>query len=391
MSRRIVQVDGRRILFSPDDPPPLAHRWQALVKLCMVDEMTSAVIPGDLNIQVDDQEMIPVISSDGFGGLVGIPIRSFPKLGTQDYFIDLVISARGYVSRPLTVKIDQDLNFPASFTPADHSIPPLGPVELQREPIVISGRTVRFVAGASAPVSGAAVTITEIQRTPDGAATPPNLLAISPPFYEDRAATTQFVRRRDVTVVGSSKTLLDDVLEGENPVRLSDRLGLTVGDLIQIDASDPELAEVIAIAGLDAAIPADQPAPITLDYPVSRRHGRGALVSQLNPLAPGGQQQITVAANSGDTCVFLDGLAGLAGASEVEVVGPPKSEYHQVSSFSVVSDASGYFRLPPLTRVAQLKIHAERLIGAQLFATTVPFGPDFQQYENRVDLVLQPP
>src|SRR5215831_7242456 len=269
MSRRIVQVDGRRVLFSPDEPPPLANRWQALVKVRVVDELTSSVIAGDVNIQVDDQEMIPVISSDGFGGLVGIPIRSFPKLKTQDVFIDLVISARGYGSRTLTVKIDHDVNFPNSFTPADYAIPPNGPVELQREPIVISGRTVRFVAGLSAPVSGAAVTVTEIQRTTDGAAVSPNLVALRPPLYQDRAATTQFVRRRDLTVVGSSKTLLDDVLGGENPIRLSDRLGLAVGDLIQIDANDPELAEVIAIAALDGSIPADQPAAITLDYAVS--------------------------------------------------------------------------------------------------------------------------
>jgi hypothetical protein len=391
MTRRIVQVGSQRIVFSPLEPPPLANRWQALVKIRVIDEMTGAPPTNDLTIEVAGKEMIPVISSDGFGGLVGIPIRSFPKLKTQDYFVDIVIGARGFASRTLTVKIDQDLNFLNSFTPADFSIPPNGPVELHREPIVISGRTVRFVGGTSAPVSGATINITEIQRTTDSAAVPPNLVALSPSLYEDRAATTQFVRRRDVTVVGSSKTLLDDVLEGENPIRLSDRLGLAVGDLIQIDAGDPELAEVIAIAAFDPAIPADQPATITVDYPAGRRHGRGALVSRINPLAPGGQQQITVFANSGDTCVFLDGLAGLAGASEIEVIGPPKSEYHQVSSFSVVSDANGYFRLPPLSRVAQLKIHAERLIGAQLFATTVPFGPDYQQYENRLDLVLEPP
>ena len=391
MTRRIVQVGSRRIIFSPLEPPPLANRWQALVKIGVIDDMTGAPPTNEVTIEVDDQEIIPVISSDGFGGLAGIPIRSFPKLKTQSYDVDVVIGAKGYVSRKLKVTVDQDVNFPDRFIPADHSIPPKGPVELHREPTVVSGRTVRFISGTSTPLGGAAINLTEIQHTPTTTAVPPNLVALAPPVYEDRAAVTQFVRRRDLAVVGTDKTLIDDALEGDNPIRLSDRLGLAVGDLIRIDAADPQLTEIIAIAGIDPAIPPDQPAIIDLDYPVSRPHRRGAVISQLNLLPPGPQQQITVPANFGDTCVFLDGLAGLSGANEVEIVGPPKSEYHQVTSFSVVSDGDGYFRLPPLSRVAQFKIHAERLVGPQLFATTIPFRPDYQQREIQLDLVLEPP
>lgn len=391
MTRRIVQVGSRRLIFSPLEPPPLASRWQALVKIRVIDEMTGVPPENEVTISVDDEEMIPVISSDGFGGLVGIPMRSFPKLATQSYDVELVISANGYVSRKLKVTVDQDLGFPGRFVPPDHSVPPKGPVELHREPTVISGRTVRFIGGTSTPLGGTAINLTEIQRTPTSAAAPPNLVALVPPVYEERAAVTQFVRRRDVVVVGTNKTLLDDVLAGENPIRLSDRLGLAVGDLIQIDAGDPEITEVIAISNIDTAVPPDQPATITLDYEVSRFHRRGAPVSQLNALPGGPQQQITALAASGDTCVFLDGLAGLGGANEVEIIGPPRSEYHRVMSFNVVSDGDGYFRLPPLSRVAQFKIHAERLVGPQLFASTIPFRPDYQQRENRLDLVLEPP
>jgi hypothetical protein len=217
------------------------------------------------------------------------------------------------------------------------------------------------------------------------------LVALVPPVYEERAAVNQFVRRRDVVVIGTNKTLLDDVLAGENPIRLSDRLGLAVGDLIQLDAGDAEIIEVIAIANIDTSVPPDQPATVTLDYEVSQSHRRGASVFQLNALPAGAQQQLTALAASGDTCVFLDGLAGLGGADEVEIIGPPRSEYHRVMNFNVVSDGDGYFRLPPLSRVAQFKIHAERLVGPQLFATTIPFRPDYQQRENRLDLVLEPP
>lgn len=385
MTRRIVQVGSRRIIFSPLEPPPLLNRWQALVKIRVIDEMTGAPPANEVTIAVDDKEMVPVISGDGVGGLVGIPRRSFPELDIKNYEVDLVIGAKGYVPRSLKVPVLQDVNFPNSFTPPDSL------VELHREPTIISGRTVHFIGGTSTPLGGAIVSLTEIQRTPTSTAVPPNLVALAPPLYEDRDAVAQFVRRRDVAVVGTNKTLLDDVLEGDNPIRLSDRLGVAVGDLIRIDATDGDLTEIINISNIDPGIPPDQPGTIKLDYPVSRPHRRGVAISQLNPLPPGPPQQITVPADSGDTCVFLDGLAGLSGANEVEILGPPRSEYHQVTNFSVVSDGDGYFRLPPLSRVAQFKIHAERLVGPQLFATTIPFRPDYQQRENRLDLVLEPP
>ena len=391
MTRRIVQVGTRRILFSPLDPPPIANRWQALVKIRAVDEMTVSQPLNPVTLDVADKEMIPVISGDAFGGLVGIPKRSFPDLVNQFYDVEVVVGARGYLSRRLTVRVDQDPTFPNTFTPADHSVPPKGPVELHREPTMISGRTVRFISGKSTPVAGASISLTEIQRTPTSVAIPPNVVVFAPPIYEDRAALVHFVRRRDVAVIGSNKSLVDDVAEADNSIRLSDRLGLIVGDLIRIDGTDPELTEIIAIANFDSAIPPDQPSAIELDYPVARSHRSGTVVSQLNPLAPGAQQQLTVSADAGDTCVFLDGVAALSGASVVEVTGPTKSEYHQVTSFDMVSDGDGYFRLPGLSRVAQLKILAEKLIGAQLFATTTSFRPDYQQPENRLDLVLEPP
>jgi hypothetical protein len=44
--------------------------------------------------------------------------------------------------------------------------------------------------------------------------------------------------------------------------------------------------------------------------------------------------------------------------------------------------------LPPLGRVAQLKIHAKKIVGAQTFKATVIFRPDYRRRENRLDLTL---
>ena len=81
--------------------------------------------------------------------------------------------------------------------------------------------------------------------------------------------------------------------------------------------------------------------------------------------------------------------SGLVGADEIEITGGPRpDEYHRVKTFSVTSDAEGYYRLPPLTRVAQLEIHAEKMIGAQTFHATTVFRPDYQQRDNRLDFIL---
>jgi hypothetical protein len=59
-----------------------------------------------------------------------------------------------------------------------------------------------------------------------------------------------------------------------------------------------------------------------------------------------------------------------------------------VKTFSVTSDAAGYYRLPPLSRVAQLEVHAEKIVGAQTFHATTVFRPDYQQRDNRLDFIL---
>ena len=58
-------------------------------------------------------------------------------------------------------------------------------------------------------------------------------------------------------------------------------------------------------------------------------------------------------------------------------------EYHQAELYSDVSDADGYFRLPPIARVA---LHAQRL-----GLTSPPderFTPDYRLAENRLTVMF---
>ena len=389
MSRRTVQLGNRIILFSPDDPVPLVNRIQAVMKVRVTDELTGTAPDGRITLDVKERGFLPLLGSDGFGGLIGIPQQLFPALQATAYPVHLTISAERYTSRELEKNVPQDLSFPATFTALEID------VALHRQPVFIAGRTARLINNASTPLAGAQISVTGIWRTPPPANVavapdPPNIVSLQPPLYLDRAALTQSLAPRDLApVMGNDKALMDDIAASANPIRLSNRLGLAAGNILLIDAEQPDLAEFIAINNLPTTAPADQPTAVTLDHPLVFSHRRAAVVRQVNPQAPGASRNITVDALSGDSCLFLSALTGLSGAAEVEITGASgPDEYHKLLQFTVSSDADGYYRLPPLSRVAQLEIHAEKVVGAQTFQATTTFRPDYQQRENRLDFML---
>ena len=388
VSRRLVQLKDRTVLFSPDDPLPLVDCMQALVKLRVTDELTAAPIDSPITLQVREPGFFQRAASGGLAGLIGIPRQVFPALQINDYVVHLTLSADRYLSRELEFKVPKDPAFPSSFDPPHLNI------GLRREPVFIAGRTVRMVGHGTAPLAGTVVSISGIWRTappanvavaPDS----PDVVSIQPPLYSDRAGTAQLRRRDLIAVLGDDKTLMDEKLPGAGSVRLSNRLGLSIGDVLLIDTEDAELSEFIAINTFSSAAPADHPTTITLSHRLLRAHRRGALVRRANLQPPGSNRQFTVNASFGDSCVFLDDVSGLVAGQEVQISGgPAPDEYHSVMNFSVASDADGYYRLPPLSRVAQLEIHAEKTVGAQTFQATRIFRPDYQQRDNRLDFML---
>jgi hypothetical protein len=278
--------------------------------------------------------------------------------------------------------------------PDDFAVSDLGDLMLHREPLVIYGRTVRASSNTTIPLAGAMVAVTGIWRRPPPAnmsvpPAPPHLVSLQPPLYADRVATVGELRRRALLpVVGDDKSLLEDVPQGANPIWLSNRQNLATGDILLIDANNPDLAEYLAIKTIVGASTASQPAYITLDYPVAYSHRRNVLVQKviLQPPAAVGQQ-VAFDALVGDTCVFLDDLVGLAGANEVQVTGGPNPpEYHRLRRFAVISDAAGYYRLPSISRVGQLEIQAT--FGA-LTPLLMEFRPDYRLRENRLDFTFR--
>jgi hypothetical protein len=168
---------------------------------------------------------------------------------------------------------------------------------------------------------------------------------------------------------------------------------LSPGDILLIDANNPDLAEYLAINTITGASTATQPARLTLNHTLAHSHRQGALVQKVNPQALGALKQLTQAALEGDTCLFLNNITGLATAHEVQLTGGPQPpEYHRCRLFEVTSDAGGYFRFPPLNRVAQVEIRAELQPPAPLpVAPPVIFSPDYTNRENRLDIIFRNP
>jgi len=392
MSRRNIQLANRIVIISPDDPLPLASRIQALFKLRITDELTTRPPESTIELKVEERGYVPRVASDGLAGLVGIPQQVIPRLNARNYPIHLTISARGYVARELHEEIPQDLGFPLHFAARQVDL------GLHREPVTISGRTVRNAGNASTPLPGSEVTVTGIWRVAPPAdvvvpSDPPNLVHLRPPLYVDRPAATQNVQPRDLAVVaGSDKTLLNDVSPGVDAIRLSDRQGLAAGGVLQIDAGQPDLSEFIEIESVPGISAPDQPTLISLNQRLMQSHRRDAVVALMLPQPPGTPRPFTVDATAGDSCIFLDNLTGLGSGQKVQIVGlAGEDEFHEVRTYSVLSDANGYYRLPPLSRVAQVEIHAEKTVGAQTFELTTIFRPDYRPRENYLDLTLAVP
>ncbi len=106
-------------------------------------------------------------------------------------------------------------------------------------------------------------------------------------------------------------------------------------------------------------------------------------------LAPAPSNPFARDAIAGDTTVFLNGLAGLpVGVTAVVEVGGggvAQLEHHLLERYETTCDADGFFRLPPISRVAQLEIRADD--GAHPPVSQI-VAPDYQDREYAVAFTL---
>lgn len=383
-----VTADDITYVVSPDDPPPAGGWTWGVVGARLVDEIWGEPPRSPITVRCDRTGLSPRVGVDGAAGVTGVPLEALSRLDAQSYSFTLTFVAERYLPMPVSVTFAQDPTFPATFTPVH-----LGDLLVHRQPVVLEGRTVLATAGTTAPIAGATVQVTGIWNTPPPAnvlvpPAAPNLLALSPPLYFPRTTATGTLRRREmVPVVGADKSLLVPATIQDTSLRLSDRVGLSVGDIVLIDEIDPDLREYLSITAIAGSSTPVQPATVTIAHPLARRHRLRATVRKVNPQPAGPNRACARDAIAGDTPFFLTSLVGLGAVHVVEISGgPAPAEYHSIQHLSAISNAQGYFRLPPLSRVAQVQLQATD--GVHTPVTHI-FSPDYTLGGNRIDFVLK--
>jgi hypothetical protein len=385
-SRQTWTTDDRFYIISPDARLRPGRITQSIVSAEFRDEHTGRAPAVELVAGTRFPKLTPRSTVDGLAGLTGVPERALPFLRTDPYDVDFSVAARRYLPFATNAHFANQPTFSDTFARRD-----LGVIELHRENVELLGRVVRVSAAGTAPVSGATVRITGYWlRIPTPIAAPPpaapDLVSLRPGVYLNRSSATARLRRRDFAVTPDISELLEDAAAGTAQWRLSNRLGIAPGEILRIDAVDPELTEYLTVLSVSGSSVPGQPAEIVLRYPGRVDHRPGARVERMTAGAPGANNALVSDAMPGDVVVLTAGLAGIAGATTVEIDdGGPDPEYHIVSLFSVTTDAGGYYRLPALNRVGQLELTADDGVNPAVHNIVVP---NYESAQNIADIVL---
>jgi hypothetical protein len=349
---------------------------RSIVRAQVIDEITQAAPITDIAVKSLRPHLAPRVASDGLVGLVGTPSQVFsvPNVAID---VDFEVRAEGYVA------------WRSSLTVDPNSLPHQPTVELHRSGTRIVGRLVQLGVLGATPLPAATVTLDGVWPTfpaPGAAipADPPFVVSLTPALYAPRDAAAATLARCAMTLaLPQAKQLMRPTEAGSTRIVLSNQEGL-LGNIVAIEPDHPDRAEYVSFASIDGFSTVDQPATLWLDHPLAHPHREGVDVVPASPQVTGALNPLSRSAMAGDVCAFLGAMADLAGAAVVQLSGGPAPEYHAVHLFETTTDVAGYYRLPLLSRVAQVRVQV-----AHPSITTLQriVAPRYESAEFRFDIV----
>jgi hypothetical protein len=286
----------------------------------------------------------------------------------------------------------------------DDVVPATAPatiIAMRREPVAFKGRVMRTgVAGAPPTlVANASVALADFWSTQRDVRTRPMIAGV-PVGEMTKAAPNTFAlalrqgmlawRPVNATagkanlslVAGDEKRLLKPASSQMTEVRISDRKNVVLAGVLRLEAGVPERSEIHTVNSIVGLGGVNDPTVVTLDFPVQSDHPPGARVDRLAPLAGALPLKLTDTAAVGDRVLFLDALpAAPASGLRVRSAGMA-DEYHDFEFYSTKSDGDGYFRLPPIHRIAQVRLD----VNDGLTITSFYVDPEYGQAEHWLDL-----
>ncbi len=344
--------------LAPDGPFPAAAYTQAVLQLTMVDEITGAPPDPPPVATTTTIGLNPRATTGGEAGLVGRPLSCFAPGFVTGAPLQLSLSGSGFLPLSLTADIGAEPGYPGAFTPFQ-----AGNVALHRAPVTISGRTVSRTgivrAGTSVTTDGIWLTLADVLASPPAAA---NMITIASPLYANRD-TTATVAQQNLTSAppAEAKTLMKPGNVGDTMIQVSDQVALSLGTIVALDGPDPGRAEYLSVTAITSLGPGTNfPAVLTLAFPLARTHTAAAGVIRMIPAAAGAANSLSRAASVGDSTLFTASMNGLDASTTAIVVsgGGAAAEYHAASIIAAASDAAGFVVLPPVHRIAQLRLRA---------------------------------
>lgn len=387
MSRRPVEYQGREleVALVDDVARPTAGWLFAVAHGRLIDEITGGPPLGPVTVRVDrgPEGLRGHVSAGGRVGAVGVPQRLFPLPATLFDF-ELTVEAEGFLPLHRTVQLTTDAAFPDVFVPVDLNLP-----DLHRAPLPIRGRVTKRTLGGTVPVAGATVRIDRVWPARPSSAMPgeiPDCISVQPSLFMDLTVAGQ-VRAVTFNPAVGTFTLLEPSGAGQQELRLSNRVGLGPGSILSVDTTRDDRLEFNSIVALSNASVSDQePATATLERPLAFSHPRETQVDLLTVAGTGTANALRRPALTGDSCLFLNGLAGLSAASRVEIDdGTGTVDYHVMRSYEATTDPDGDFALPSISRLARIVLFADD--GGGLTAS-VPFDLDYRAQENLVHMTV---
>jgi hypothetical protein len=329
--------------------------------------------------------------------LVGQTASAAPPAGSADIQELAEIAAVSAGGNDVTLRGPLRFDHPLHALVAPDVFAPalLGDVELHREPLAICGRTLQRVAGRLAALPFAEVVVTEVWRQPPPAtasvpADHATLVALNPPVGAEWPATTTLATVCDLPVdpAVTQKPLRAPAQRGSRTLALSDLEGLAIHDVLIVDADDDARVEFVRVQSLLAGPVSPGPGQAILERPLVRRHDAEARVSRADAQPPGAQATLVRDARAGDPCVFVTRPCAIVGTHEVRLSGGGAVPVacHRLRPLAAKSNDGGWYRLPPVSRVAQMTIVAS---APPLADKSVTFLPGYPETETRLDIVFE--
>jgi hypothetical protein len=278
----------------------------------------------------------------------------------------------------------------------------LGVVGLRRPPVVLRGRTVRRdpATNSVAPVANATVALIDfwtalgdLRAQLPGAMNDPNpatrafMVSLTPGLVAPRDVGPGVIARQVLTpAINDDRFLATAVAAGTSTFPISNRQGILAGSLLRLDVDQPVGSETVEVASVTGFGPPDQAGDVSITLPLRASHRAGARVVPLTAAPPQPAVALRRSAQPGDRTLFVASLSSLPdGADGLLTGGAAAGERQHIYRIETTSDAGGYFALPPVHRVAALRLRATAL---GLSPVTFDVHPEYAGPEQVLDVAF---